>query len=457
MKRKLLSAILTVAMATSLLVGCGGSAKESATSDATVTKAPAEDSSSAEDSSAAEESSSSEDNTLTVWCWDPAFNINAMKKAEAIYQKDHPDFKLNVVETPWEDVQTKLTTAATANQLDTLPDILLMQDNAFQKNVMSYPDAFTDITSSGIDFTQFAQGKTGFSTVDGKNYGVPFDNGAVIACYRTDILAEAGYTIDDFTDITFNDFLEKGKQVLAKTGKPLLSGIAGESDVIVMMLQSAGGSFFGEDGKANIVNNELLNEVVNAYAELVKAGVLVEVNDWDQYIATINNGTVACAMNGCWIMASVQAAADQAGKWDVTNMPRLDKAATATNYANQGGSSWAVTTNCKNVELATDFLGKTFGGSTELYDQILETGAVATYLPAGGSDAYGKTNDFFSGKPVYSKIVEFAGKIPPCGTGVYFYEARDAVATAITNIVGGGDVKSELQNAEDTINFSIVQ
>lgn len=444
MKKKLLCAVLTVAMVATMLAGCGSTKKEDTASTAAATAA-----------ATSKDTKSASDNTLTVWCWDPAFNINAMQKAEAIYQKDHPDFKLNIVETPWKDIQTKLTTAATSGQLGTLPDIMLMQDNAFQKNVISYPDAFVDISKSSVDFKQFAAGKTGFSIVDGKNYGVPFDNGAVISCYRTDILKQAGYTIDDFTDISFSDFIKKGKVVLEKTGKPLLSCIAGESDVIVMMLQSAGGSFFGEDGKANFVNNDILQEVMKEYQEMVKSGILVEVNDWDQYIATINNGTVACAMNGCWIMASVQGAKDQAGKWDITNMPKLDNISTATNYANQGGSSWAVTSNCKKVDLATDFLAKTFGGSTELYDQILDTGAVATYLPAGKSDAYNKTNDFFSGKPVYSKIVEYAGKIPACGTGPYFYEARDAIATAITNVIGGSDIKSELKTAEDTVNFAM--
>jgi lactose/L-arabinose transport system substrate-binding protein len=446
MKKKLLSTMLTVGLVSSMLAGCAGD--KDSTADNTETTAETE---------ATTDTAGSGNNELTIWCWDPAFNINAMEKAEAIYQKDHPDFKLNIVETPWKDIQTKLTTAASSGQLDTLPDIMLMQDGAFQKNVISYPDAFTDLTNSGVDFSQFALGKTGFSSVDGKNYGVPFDNGAVIACYRTDILEQAGYTVDDFTDIIFSDYITKGKDVLAKTGKPLLSCIAGESDVLVMMLQSAGGSFFDEDGKADIVNNAILKEVMETYQEMVKSGVLVEVNDWDQYIATINNGTVAGTMNGCWIMASIQAAADQAGKWGVTNMPRLDKAATATNYANQGGSSWAVTSNCKNVELAADFLGSTFGGSTELYDQILPTGAVATYLPAGDSDAYAQTNDFFGEKPIYTQIVVYAGKIPACNTGVYFYEARDAVATAITNTMNGSDIDTELQTAEDTVNFAMSQ
>ena len=46
--------------------------------------------------------------TLTVWCWDPTFNIYAMKEAAKIYQKDNPDVKVNVVETPWDDLQAKL-------------------------------------------------------------------------------------------------------------------------------------------------------------------------------------------------------------------------------------------------------------------------------------------------------------------------------------------------------------
>ena len=42
-----------------------------------------------------------------------------MEEAEKIYQKDHPDVNVNVVETSWEDIQTKLTTAATSGQNDT--------------------------------------------------------------------------------------------------------------------------------------------------------------------------------------------------------------------------------------------------------------------------------------------------------------------------------------------------
>lgn len=390
-------------------------------------------------------------NTLTVWCWDPAFNMNAMEKAEEIYKKKNPDFRLEIVETPWADVQTKTATAVLSATTENLPDIILMQDGAFQKNVITYPDGFVDLTNSGIDFDEFSGGKVGFSTIDGKNYGVPFDNGAVIACYRSDVLQQAGYRISDFENITWEEYIQKGKDVLAKTGKPLLSCVAGESDVITMMLQSSGGGFFDEDGNIMITDNEVLKEVIQTYVRMVQEGVLVEVNDWDQYISSINEGRVAGTINGCWIMASIQVAEDQAGKWEITNMPRLTNAPGATNYANQGGSSWAVTTGCKNIDLAVDFLGSTFGGSVEFYENILDSGAIACYLPVGESSMYGNKNDYFSGDAVYSKILDYADKIPSCITGVYFYEARDAIAVASSNVLAGSDLNGELRKVAEKV------
>lgn len=397
-----------------------------------------------------------DDNTLTVWCWDPAFNIYAMQEAEKVYQKDHPDFKLDIVETPWADIQTKLTTAATSDDLESLPDIMLMQDNAFQKNTISYPDAFLDITDSGIDFSQFAEAKTAYSVVEGKNYGVPFDNGTVVAAYRTDVLEEAGFTVDDFTDITWDEYIEKGKVVLEKTGKPLLSCQAGESDVIMMMLQSAGASLFDEEGNPSMVDNAALKKVMETYSALKESGVLTEVNDWDQYVGSFTSGTVAGTINGCWILASIQTAEDQSGTWAITNMPSLVDVENASNYSNNGGSSWAVTSACTNTELAFDFLKSTFAGSVELYETILpQSGALATYLPAADSDVYAEPQEFFGGQAIYSLITDFASKTPSNNTGVYYYEARDAVAVAISNIVGGADIDEEIATAQETVEFQM--
>lgn len=262
MKKKFLATLMVAAMGASLLVGCG-SGSDAADNSSNDAADATDDAESGDDADAGDDAESGDDanaeggETLTVWCWDPTFNIYAMETAAKYYQQDHPDVNIEVVETAWDDLQPLITNAAATGELSGLPDILLMQDNAFQKNAISYPDVFVDLTDSGIDFSQFAAGKLGYSTVGGRNMGVPFDNGAVIACYRTDILEQAGYTIDDLTDITWSRFEEISSDVQAKTGYYLLSTQSGECDLVMMMMQSAGASLFDDNGAADIADNEV--------------------------------------------------------------------------------------------------------------------------------------------------------------------------------------------------------
>ncbi|HEX5858823.1 MAG TPA: extracellular solute-binding protein [Microbacterium sp.] len=390
-----------------------------------------------------------------MWAWDPAFNIAALEEAERVYQEDNPEFELEVVEVPWEDLQTRLTTLAQSQAFDELPDIFLMQNNAFQKNALNYPDLFSDLGSADIDFSEFPESVVEYSTLDGENYGVPFDSGTAVTALRTDVLEEAGYTIDDFTDITWDTFIEQGKDVLAKTGKPLLSGQAGSSDLIVMMLQSAGGSLFDEEGNPTIVDNEALDAAIDVYTELVDSGVYLEVNSWDEYIGSFVNGNVAGTQQGVWIAGSIQTAEDQSGLWGITNVPALDGLEGATNYTANGGSSWAISSNA-DVELASDFLAATFAGSTELYDTILPaSGAVANWIPAGDSPVYAEPIEFFGGEAVFAKVVQFGSEVPSNNTGAYYYEGRDAVSAAVTQIMNGTDRETALAEAQSNVEFGM--
>lgn len=434
MKNKIIAAALITVLSLSL-IACGGNSSGSG---------------------GATEGAAEDKNTLNVWCWDPNFNIYAMKKAAEIYERDHKGFKVNVSEIQSEDIETKLTTFVSSNELELLPDVFLMQDNSFQKYASNYPDIFTDLTDSGIDFSQFAKAKTAYSTIDDKHLGIPFDNATVINAMRTDLLEQAGYTLDDFTDITWSDYLEKAKIIKEKTGLPMLTLQAGSPDIIMMMLQSCGQSLFKKDGSVNIKGNKALKQSMEIYAQMVRDGTLREVTDNDQYIGSLNNGSVVSTINGCWIMASVIDQEDQAGKWKLTTMPRLDDVENATNHSNNGGSSWAVTSNCKNKKLAFDFFSETFAGSTELYDDIIQKGAVATWAPAGESDAYAEESDFFSGQKVNSMLVDYGTQTPSNYPGPFYYDARDAVGVALSNVTQqGADLDSEIDTAQETAEFNM--
>lgn len=449
MKKKVLSVLLAAAMTVSMLTGCGS---KPAGNDAQ-SAAPSE--ASKETEAAAETTASAEDETLTVWCWDPNFNVYAMKQAEKAYQVDHPNFKLDIQEKVYSDIETALITAAEAGDYSTLPDIFLMQDYSFHKDVANYPEIFTELTDSGIDFSQFSGGKLADSTVDGKHYGIPFDNGATIMAIRSDMVEKAGLTVEDFKDTTWSEFMELAKKVVDANGVPMLTS-SGGSEIVIEMLQSAGASPM-QDGEVKLVDNAALKKAIEVYKQLIEEGIMVDYTDWDQYIASMNKGEAAGVIQGCWIMSSIQAAEDQSGEWAIVNMPALDEIDGATNYANCGGASWAVSSNCKNTELAFDFLNATFGSSVDLYDELLpNAGVIASYLPAAASDAYGEASEFYGGQAVYKDIVEFAGKVPGIDYGAYYSDIRSALTDAITNVVqNGADVETEIQNAQDTVEFNI--
>lgn len=393
-------------------------------------------------------------NELTVWAWDPAFNILAMREAEKIYQQDHPDFKLNVIETPWETLQTRLMTLAMAGTLDELPDIFLIQNNAAQKNILNFPEIFADLTDSPIDFSEFPQAVVDHSTVDGQHYAVPFDSGTAINALRIDVLEEAGFTIDDFTDITWDTYLEQGKVVLEKTGMPLLSGVRGEPDMIMMMLQSFGASLFDAEGNPTI-NTPEVKAALEQYAALVDSGVMVEASAWDKYVGSFVNGEVAGTINGVWIIGSIRTADDQSGLWEITNLPKMDGVSGATHYSANGGSSWAVSSSGDQA-LARDFLSATFAGSTELFDILLpQAGAVTNWIPAGDSDVYREPQPFFNDQPVFEMVVKFGEHVPSNYTGAYYYEGRDAVGTAVTEYLGGADIDTVLQTAQERVIFAM--
>lgn len=285
MKKKVLSILMTAMMALSL-AACGNADNSAAPAAGTDSQTQASTESAKTE---AEAPAAEGEQTLKVWCWD-SFNVDAMKTAGAMYEAEHPGVSIVVEETLSKDIQTIVQTCAMSGQLDSLPDVFLMDDQVFTKYLQNYPEVFADLTDSGIAFSDFAASKVANSVSGGKNFGVPYDSNTVIACYRTDYLEQAGYTVADLTDITWDQFIEIGKVVKEKTGMPMLTNVQGEPDLLNMILQSAGISVFDEDGKIDLVDNEGLKEAMEVYMTLVKEGILQEQVDWSGYQGSINNG-----------------------------------------------------------------------------------------------------------------------------------------------------------------------
>lgn len=383
---------------------------------------------------------------LTVWAWDANFNVKAMNMAKDAYGKD--DVTVEVIENAQNDIVQRLNTGLSSGTTKGLPNIVLIEDYRAQSFMQAYPDAFYPITES-FKAEDFADYKLGPTSANGQNYGLPFDSGVTGLYVRTDYLQEAGYTIDDLQDITWDEYIEIGKAVKEKTGKDWISLDPNDMGIVRVMIQSAGSWYLTADGKtADLANNVALKEAFEVYKKMMEANIVRIHADWAQYVANYNNGDIATVPTGNWFTASITAAEDQAGKWAIAPLPKLANNDKSVHASNLGGSSWYVL-NVDGKEKAAEFLGATFGSDVELYQKLItDVGAIGTYKPAAEGEAYKAPNEFFGGQNIVADFSKWTAEIPNVNYGMHTYAVEDIIVVEMQNYLNGKAIDQVLTDAQ---------
>ena len=234
-------------------------------------------------------------------------------------------------------------------------------------------------------------------TEEGKIYGVPFDSGAAALFYRTDYLQAAGYTQEDMQNLTWNEYIEIGKDVKAATGKYMLTLDPSDLGQVRIMMQSAGAWYVKEDGESvDIAENEVLKASLSTYQRMVDSGIALQVSGWDPFVKAFQEGEVASVPSGCWVMSNIVKAEEQSGKWAVAPIPRLDGIPESVNASSIGGGSWYVLSNVPGADLAVDFLGKTFASNEQLIDDLVkDISLVSTMKSAKDLKYRSEPSEFF--------------------------------------------------------------
>lgn len=419
--KKLLSVMLASAV---LLTACGGGGGES------------------------ESGQSAETNEITVWAWDPAFNIAAMNKAKEAYAEVNPDVTVNIVENAQNDIVQKLNTGLNSGSTKGLPNIVLIEDYRAQSFLQSYPDAFYELTDV-INAEDFADYKIGPTSVDGKQYGVPFDSGVTGMYVRTDYLEQAGYTLEDLQDIDWKQYIEIGKDVKEKTGKAMLTQDPNDLGIIRMMIQSAGSWYTAEDGSTPaIADNAAMKTAFETYKEMMDSGIVKVISDWSQFVGGMNSGEVASVPTGNWITPSIKAEASQSGQWAVAPLPTLPGVEGSVHASNLGGSSWYVM-NVDGKEAAAEFLKQTFGSDVDLYQTLnTDVGVIGTFKAAAEGEAYKAEDEFFQNQKVVSDFAAWTEQIPNVNYGLNTYAIEDILVVAMQSYLGGQDLDAVLADAQ---------
>jgi lactose/L-arabinose transport system substrate-binding protein len=384
---------------------------------------------------------------ITIWCWDPNFNVAVMREAGERYTKAHPETTFNIVDFAKADVEQKLQTGLASGASNALPDIVLIEDYGAQKFLQSFPGAFAPMTGK-VDYSGFAPYKVELMTVDGKTYGMPFDSGVTGLFYRRDYLEQAGFKPADLENITWDRYIEIGKAIEAKTGKKMTTQELNNGGMTRIMMQSAGKWYFNADGELDVTGNAALKGALEAQAKMVKAGIIKPATGWNDFVNAFTSGDVASVVTGVWITGTIKAQTAQAGKWGVAPTPRLDVEG-ATNASNLGGSSWYVIESSKEKDEAISFLSEIYGKDVEFYQKILaDRGAVGSLTAARSGAVYQQADAFFGGEQVWQRFSDWLAKVPPVTYGIFTNELDNAVTANMQALIAGKPADAVLKDIE---------
>ena len=382
---------------------------------------------------------------VTIWAWDPNFNIAIMQEAAKRYTAKHPDATFKIVDMAKVDLEQKLQTTLASGVTKSLPDIVLVEDYNAPKYLRSFPGAFEPM-SGVVDYKGFAKYKVDLMTLNGKVYGLPFDSGVTGMYYRKDYLAKAGFSEKDMENITWDRFIEIGKKVEAATGKKMLGIDPNDNGLVRVMMQSGGRWYFDKDGKIDIKGNPALKASLEAQAKIFKSGIVKPTTGWAEYVGAVNKGDVASITTGVWITGSVKSEKSQSGLWAVAPTPSLGIPG-SVNASNLGGSSWYVLSSGKEKAQAVDFLNEIYAKDVDFYQAILQSkGAVGTLMASRNGKAYSDPDEFFGGAKVWQSFSDWLNKVPSVNYGMYTYEGDAAIAAQLPGLLQGTPVDQILEN-----------
>lgn len=303
MKKKVLSVMLTAAMMTTLLAGCGGDDNSNASGSTPDNSSAQASGTQASSETPSQASGSAEPVTLKWAIWDQETTQywNDIKDA---YEASHEGVTIEMVDLGSTDYMTVLATELSGSGSDF--DVVTIKDvpgyaTLVQKNAILALDDY--IKADGVDLAQYA-GATDQVVVDGKLYELPFRNDFWVVFYNKDLFDAKGVAYPT-NDMTFEEYDALARQMTDTTFGSQVYGTHYHT------WRSAVQLFGVLDGEHTILDGEY--SAFKPYYEMVlnqeNDGVCRKYTDLKteglHYSAAFSGGDVAMLNMGSWFIATM--------------------------------------------------------------------------------------------------------------------------------------------------------
>ncbi|MFA9378220.1 MAG: ABC transporter substrate-binding protein [Lachnotalea sp.] len=342
MKKKALSVILSLAMAASLLVGCGSSSTDADAGSAGTNEMEVE---------------GDDVTTLNVWTFIELHQQFYTDMAEK-WNVENPDKKVKLVlsNMAYDDMHNKLSLALESGEgAPDIVDIELGKFPAFMTGEIGLRD-LSDVIAPYKN--SVVQSRLDIYSKDGKYYGLPTHVGATVAFYNTELLETAGINYEDIK--TWDDFKAAGVTYFEATGKMFATVETTAQWMINLMLAQKGGDYLDADGNLDI-NNDTMVEVLEYIKGMQDTGAFGIVPggqpDNEEAYPSYNSGDYAVQIMPFWQTSRfTNYMTDLSGKMAIAPTPVWNT--TDGEYASigGGGTGTAIVAFSKNADLAAEVM-----------------------------------------------------------------------------------------------------
>jgi arabinogalactan oligomer / maltooligosaccharide transport system substrate-binding protein len=291
MKKNILTLISILLIASFALAACAAPATEAPVVEEPAVEAPAAEEPAAEEPAAEEPAAPAEVVEVTFWHAYGTGSAEEIALAKILEQAetDLPQYKINVLQVPFNDIYNKYRTDVAAGGG---PDMFIAPNDSLGDDARS--GLIADISSLAADkLGDYAPLAVEGMSVDGKLYGIPESLKAVAFWYNTDLLPEAPKTTAELQAL-----MEGGTPVSLSYGCYHHYGFFG----------AFGGQIFDADWKV-VADQGGVAEAMDYLNSLYAISI---ANGWPRNdsdgLAPFAEGKVAAITNGNWAMGDYKAA-----------------------------------------------------------------------------------------------------------------------------------------------------
>ncbi|HLU23234.1 MAG TPA: ABC transporter substrate-binding protein, partial [Bacillaceae bacterium] len=293
---------------------------------------------------------------LTYWTF-AELHMDFFEDAVPRWNEENPDRPIKLVaETyPFDQMHNNLLMSLQSGK--GAPDLADIEIGRFPNFLQGEPQLLEMNEYVDPEIDNFVQSRFEIYGKDGKYYGMPTHVGASVIYYNKEIMDKAGVDIDSI--VTWDDYVEAGKQVVEKTDAMMTTVHTGDYMTFWQMVNQQGSDWFDENGNLTVNTETNVNTLQFLY-DLLYEHEIAELTPGgephaEEFYAYMNDGKAASVVMPLWYMGRfTDYMEDLRGKMVIRPMPAWEEGGNRS--AGMGGTGTVVTNQTEHAELAKDFL-----------------------------------------------------------------------------------------------------